>query len=167
MIFRSDVGIGSCSWVSSRNKTMQRWTARFLLLIMLVPAVGPLALARSAAPSPMHCMRRPLQSAPPAEPVMQCHHAAMSGERPQSADSPMHAASDAEASVRSLDCCCANHDCCRGVKTSEWASLTPTQLSFANSQIESAIVAPPVAITSTTSFGPDSARAPPRRQVRS
>jgi hypothetical protein len=151
--------------VGSRTKTMQRWTARFLLLIMLVPAVGPIALARVAPSSAMHCMRRPLQSAPTAAPVMQCHHGSMASE-PQSSGSPAPAASASEASVHSLDCCC-NHDCCRGVKTSGWASLTATQLPFANLRIEPATIAPLVAAASTTSLGPDSARAPPPRQVRS
>jgi hypothetical protein len=152
--------------VSSRIKTMQRWTARFLLLIMLVPAVGPIALARVADPSAMHCMRRPLQSAPTAEPVMHCHGGAMSNEGTQSAGSPTPFASSSAASVRSLDCCC-NHDCCRGVKTSEWASLSPAQQSFANLRIEPATIAPLVTATATTSLGPDSARAPPRRYIRS
>ena len=35
---------------------MFRWTARFLLLVMFAPVFGPLAQARTSAPT-MHCMR--------------------------------------------------------------------------------------------------------------
>jgi len=51
-----------------------RWTARFLLLVMLAPAFGPLALARAAQPEAMQCMRQSV-SERSEQPAMQCHHA--------------------------------------------------------------------------------------------
>jgi len=36
-----------------------RWTAKFLLLVMLAPAYSPLAMACAARPGAMHCMRHP------------------------------------------------------------------------------------------------------------
>jgi len=61
-----------------------RWTARFLLLVMVAPAFGPLALARVSQPEAPHCMRRPMSgqsaSGKSAQPAMQCHHGmAMAG----------------------------------------------------------------------------------------
>ena len=136
---------------------MWGWTARFLLLVMLVPAIGPLALARVAPPEAMHCMRRPLQTAAPAaEPAMHCHHAAAA------AGNAMPQAASSEASFCSLDCCCPNHDCCRGLKTSEWARPASNLLSLVTLLIEPALPAQMAARVSTAITGPDSARAPPR-----
>ncbi|MGA2004570.1 MAG: hypothetical protein ABSG70_14385 [Terriglobales bacterium] len=139
---------------------MQRWTARLLLLVMLVPAVGPVALARVAPAEGMHCMRRPLPEAPEAQPVMHCHHAAAQSAARQ--DTAPQGSGSADASVRSLDCCC-NHDCCgRTVKTSEWAQPAANHLSFVSLLIEPSRPAHIDTRASATLAGPDSARAPPR-----
>ena len=148
--------------------TMHRWTARFLLLVMLVPAFGPLALARVGAPAGMHCMRRPLAAEQDraAEPAMHCHHSAVQSagqSAPQAAESQTSAAAPA-ASLRSLDCCCGQHcDCCRNSKTSEWARPAATHLSVISVLIEPAPAAHFVTRPATLFTGPDSARAPPRR----
>ena len=57
---------------------MYRWTARFVLLVMLAPITGPLALASTAPPPMQCCVRRPLTTAPvpAAESTMPCHHGA-------------------------------------------------------------------------------------------
>jgi len=138
---------------------MHRWTARFLLLIMLVPAVGPLALARVASPRPMPCMRRPLAAAP----AMHCHHGA-SQSAPQTAESQASASPvSQETSFRSLDCCCGQHcDCCRNSKTSESARPASNHLSFVGLLMESALPAALASRVSAFFAGPDSARAPPR-----
>ena len=141
-----------------------RWTASFLLLVMLVPAFGPFAMARLAPPDGMHCMRRPLSDAPAAQPAMPCHHAAQEAKA-----APNDAAGNAapqisrrEASFRSVDCCCSNHDCCRGLKTSEWARPASNLLSVVRFPIEPAIPAQIALRVSAMLSGLDSARAPPR-----
>lgn len=119
---------------------------------MLVPAFGPVALAGSAAPEAMHCMRKPFQqTAQAAAPAMHCHHGLAHAPQPASA----------EASFSSLDCACQNHDCCRGLKTCEWARPASNSLSCASFLIEPALLAPIAARVSAVLTGPDSARAPP------
>jgi hypothetical protein len=130
---------------------MHRWTAGFLLLVMLVPGFTPLALARSAAPEAMHCMRQPLHGTmPAAEPAMPCHHGMVKTPKPPSS----------EASLRALNCC-QNHDCCRTLKTSERARPAASQFSFVRLLIEPALSA---LFTNQRSVDlpQDSARAPPR-----
>lgn len=141
-----------------------RWTARFLLLVMLVPAFGPFAMARLAPPEGMHCMRRPLSDAPAAEPAMHCHHAAQETETAQhsAAQNAAWQTSQPEATFRSLDCCCLNHDCCRGLKTSEWARPASNHFSFITFLIEPALPAQIATRISAMLTGLDSARAPPR-----
>jgi hypothetical protein len=130
-------------------KPMHRWIARFLLLAMLLPAFGPLALARTGRPEAMHCMRKPVQSA---QPAMQCHHGMV--------QTPAQKAP--ETSVRAFDCCCQNHDCCRGRKTSEWARPTSNLLSYISLLIEPAPASQLAAQRSSDLAGQDSTRAPPR-----
>jgi len=142
---------------------MHRWTATLLLLIMLVPAFGPVALAGSRPSGPMHCMRRPLQPTPTDEPAMHCHHGASQNAMSRNAGAQYPAAStpaDSETSFRSLDCCC-YHDCCRSPKTSEWARLASADLSFVSLQTEPVLAAPAASSASSPVSGPDSARAPP------
>ena len=132
---------------------MHRWTARFLLLAMLFPAFGPLALARADQPGAMHCMRKPLQPGAQAnQPAMHCHHAMAQSPAPETP----------EKSFRSLDCCCQNHDCCRGLKTSEWARPASNLLSTVSLLIEPAPVAQLAPHSSADPTGQDCTRAPPR-----
>lgn len=151
---------------------MHRWTARFLLLVMLVPAIGPLALGRVAPPGAMHCMRRPLLAAAvasSAQPAMHCHQAAQETEAAQNGAAQNGALqtsrpASSETSFRSLDCCCCNRDCCcRGLKTSEWARPATNHLSFVSLLIEPAVPTLVTASASAVLTGPDSARAPPRQ----
>jgi len=93
---------------------MQRWIARFLVLVMVVPAFGPLAMARASEAMGPHCSRQP------ARPAMQCHQG-MAMAMPMSS-----APSSPETSFQSVDSCCQNHDCCRGLATPQWAQA-PSQ----------------------------------------
>jgi len=129
-----------------------RWTARFLLLVMLAPAFGPLALARGAQPEATHCMRQPM-SVQSAQPAMQCHHA-MAHAKPPESDS-------LEASFQATANCCQSHCCC-GATTSEWARQPSSLLPFVNLLIEHAQTAQRTARFSIDISGYDSARAPPR-----
>jgi len=120
---------------------------------MLFPAFGPLALARADQPGAMHCMRKPLQPGAQAnQPAMHCHHAMAQSPAPETP----------EKSFRSLDCCCQNHDCCRGLKTSEWARPASNLLSTVSLLIEPAPVAQLAPHSSADPTGQDCTRAPPR-----
>jgi len=123
-----------------------------LLLVMLAPAFGPLAMARAAQPGAMHCMRQPV-SGHPAQPAMQCHHAmAQSKPQPQSS----------EASFQAVANCCLNHDCCCRAATLEWAQPASSLLSFLSLLIEPARASQSTILLSSDISGQDSARAPPR-----
>jgi hypothetical protein len=124
---------------------MHRWTAKLLLLVTLVPAFGPLALARASQSESPHCARRM------AKPAMQCHPGmAMAPERQSS-----------EVSFRAFDNCCLNHDCCRGLKTSEWARPASNLLSCVRLRLEHAPVSRGEVLVSANFSKHDSARAPP------
>ncbi|HTZ31847.1 MAG TPA: hypothetical protein VLT90_15320 [Terriglobales bacterium] len=84
---------------------MHRWTAKLLVLVMLVPAFGPLALARASQSMGSHCQRQA------ARPAMECHHGVAMAPEPQSP----------EASFRAINRCCDDHACCRGLATLRWA----------------------------------------------
>jgi hypothetical protein len=136
-----------------------------LLLVMLVPAFGPLAMANLPPMEGMHCMRRRLSDAPAAAAVMHCHHGASPAGAAENSESPESAAAP-ETSFRSLDCCCNHCDygcCCRIPKTSEWATPVTFQLSSVSPLIELVSSAPFTDRDSLLLVGPDSARAPPRR----
>ncbi len=140
-----------------------RMTAGVLLLVMLVPAFGPFAMASLAPAEGIHCMRRQLRYARAAARPTRCHVAGH-GHVPQDSES-QNSSTSTEASLRSLDCCC-NHCnyncCCRLPKISEWAQPVTFQLSSVSLLIE---LASPVPFTDRVSpilIGPDSARAPPR-----
>jgi hypothetical protein len=133
---------------------VSRWTARFLLLVMLAPAFGPLAMACSAQPATMHCMRQSSSSpAHAALPAMPCHHAMAESKGPQPESS--------ETSFQADDKCCQNHCCC-GATTSEWAQPASNLLSFLSLLVEPAQTSRDSATQSTDIFGYFSARAPPR-----
>ena len=143
---------------------VSRWTARVLLLVMLAPAFGPLAMAGSAQPASMHCMRQSLSlslssssssssSAHATLPAMPCHHAMTESKGPQPESS--------ETSLQADDKCCQNHCCC-GATTSEWAQPASSLLSSFRLLIESSRPAQSVTLHSSDISGHDSARAPPR-----
>jgi hypothetical protein len=134
-----------------------RWTARFLLLVMLVPAFEPLGMARTGQREAMHCMRQ-TASARPAQPAMQCHHA-MAQPRPPQSDSSQ--AESSEAFIQAVNNCCQDHSCCC-VTTSEWARPASSLLSFLTLPVEPSLPAQSAVLPSSDIAGQDSARAPPR-----
>jgi hypothetical protein len=142
------------------RSAMHRWTARFALLVMLVPVVGPLALASVDPIDGMHCMRQPMVDAaasPAAVRAMQAMHC--HGMQSAAQDETLPAPS--QASVRSRDCCC-NHDCCRSVATSRWAQFASPRSSYVSLLIEPALTALVFLHASSPLIGSASARAPPR-----
>lgn len=129
-----------------------RWTARFLLLAMLVPVVGPLAMPCAALPQAMHYMRQPL-SGHPAQPAMHCHHAMAQPFRSEPSEASFQATSNE-------DCC--QHHCCCGAATSEWARPASSLPSFISLATEPARSSPNAVLPSSDIPRQDSARAPPR-----
>lgn len=129
---------------------MNRWTAKFLLLVMLVPSMLPFAFARTQELQAPHCARQ-MAKAP-----MPCHGMAMP-EDPTSASQP----SSGETSFHATDNCCANHNCCRGLKTSEWARPATSLLSSIALLVEHAPAIQPNAFASSDVSLLDTARAPP------
>ncbi|HTR23806.1 MAG TPA: hypothetical protein VMI10_07460 [Terriglobales bacterium] len=149
---------------------MHRWTARFLTLVMLVPFLGPAALARVASSPSMHCARMRMADAsapavpatPARQPAMHCHgmaqQPAANAEAPKAQSTPSHP----EASFTSRDCCCCDHNCCRSTATSGWAQPASRLSSLVNLTVESAARATSTVRLSAPLLGGDSARAPPR-----
>jgi hypothetical protein len=140
-----------------------RWIARVLLLVMLAPAFGPLAMASAAQPGAMHCMRQPV-SGHPAQPAMQCHHAMAQSKPPQPESSAGESSpgESSEASFQAVASCCLNHDCCCRVATLKWAHPAFGLLSFLSLLIEPARASQSTILLSSDVSGHDSARAPPR-----
>src|ERR1700741_4135301 len=90
----------NATWGSDSPDSMQRFTARFLLLIALVGTFVPLAMQGKAAPSRACCRRQA------------AHHCHESAE------------TNPNDSVASQTGCC-NHDCCHAVTSSQWAHPLP------------------------------------------
>jgi hypothetical protein len=127
--------------------TMYRWTARLLLLVVTLPAFGPMAMARLSPATGAHCLRQPAKPT-----VMPCHHdmTAMAGSAPA-------------AWLRAAENCCENHDCCiRGVTTRQWARPESARLSQFRLRADIAPAVSAATLISTNGFRQDSARAPPR-----
>ena len=149
---------------------VSHWTARFLVLVMLVSSFGPLTMACAAPPGAMHCMRKAV-SEPPAQPAMQCHHAMAQSKPPRPESSPVTSSPVKSSSVKSSEAsfqatddgnCCQNHCCC-GATTSGWAQPASNLLSCLGLPIEPARPAQGAALYARDISGDDSARAPPRR----
>ena len=138
---------------------VSRWAARFLLVVMLVPAFGPMAMACAVLPQARHCVRQSV-SAPAAQPAMHCHHA-MAQSKATQPESSLVESSDASFHAANDDDCCGRHCCC-GASTSEWAQPASNLLAFLNLIVEPAQAAPSTTPQSTDLSGLDSARAPPR-----
>jgi hypothetical protein len=137
-----------------RISHMSQWTARFLVLALIAPALGPMALASSTEPRTLHCLRQPVS----ARPAMPCHHGMAESKPTQLESSPIESPG---ASFQANNSCCQNHDCCR-IGTSEWAWLAFVLPSFNHPQIEQAGTFRNAALHSFDVFAQDSARAPPR-----
>jgi len=135
-----------------------------LLLVMLAPAFGPLAMARAAQPGAMHCLRQPVSGHPAPQPAMQCHHAMAESKPPQPESSAGESSpgESSEASFQALASCCLNHDCCCRAATLEWAHPASSLLSFLSLLIEPARASHSTILFSSDITGHDSARAPPR-----
>ncbi|MGA2357975.1 MAG: hypothetical protein ABSF66_03165 [Terriglobales bacterium] len=147
-----------------------RWTARFLVLVMLVSSFGPLTMACAAGPGALRCMRKPV-SGPPAQPAMPCHHAMARSKPAQSESSPVKSSPGKSSPGKSIETslqatndgdCCKNHCCC-GATTSEWAQPASNLLSWLSLLIEPARLTQSAALHASDISGHDSARAPPRR----
>jgi hypothetical protein len=151
-----ELGSGFGVWYAAQMRRL-RWTAGILLLVMLVPAFGPLAMACAARPEAAHCKRQAI-STHVVQPEMPCHHAMASPVAPQPESSEnLQVASFQAAS----DDCCSDHCCC-GALTSEWARPVSNLLSFVSLLSEPAQRSQHTAPQSVELFGYDSARAPPR-----
>ena len=156
---------------------VSRWVARILVLVMLAPGFGPIAMACSAQPEAMHCMRQSHSAARVAQPAMQCHHAmggSMMGGSMSMPAASMPAASQnesatgdsspssSEASFRAVDNCCQDHNCCCCMGTSEWAQPASGLPSSFRLLIEPVYLLRRVEYHSSEIESHDSARAPPR-----
>jgi hypothetical protein len=138
---------------------MFRWTARFLLLVMVAPAFGPMAMASIAWPETTHCARQSMAMAvPAAQPEMPCHHARAQTQSSSAAATPTESS---EAAFRAVDDCCQGHGCCRCATTAGWAQPVSGLLSFSHVPVEASRSAPGALLHSSDISGQDSARAPP------
>jgi len=125
---------------------MHRWIARLLVMVMLVPAFGPLAMARVSPSMGPHCQRQA------AKPAMPCHHGMTMAPEPSSS----------EPSFRALDSCCQNHACCRGIATLRWAKPAGQLSGHVELGAETVFFLPGLHVVPTLLSNRDSARAPPR-----
>ena len=124
---------------------MQRWIARLLLLVMLLPACAPLVLAHAPQAMAPHCMRQPGKMA------MHCHGMAM----PQ--------APSGETTLGAQQPCCENHDCCRRTLAApQWAEPQSALASLTSPASQRALPVLPSAAAQLDLFRRDAARAPPR-----
>ena len=132
------------------------------MLVMLAPAIGPMAMLCAARPQAMHCMRQPISgqalSGHPEQPPMHCHHAMAQSKPPQPESSQ---GESSEISFQAVDSCCQNHCCC-GATSSEWARSASGSLSLFYLLIESAHPAQSAVLYSSAISNQYSARAPPR-----
>ena len=102
----TDSGSGS---PLSFPENMNRWTAKFLLLVLLAGMCAPMAAAVSMPAA--HCVRRPVAAAMPVMPG--CHH----HEQATTAQSSRIALT-----VGSRQCC-EGHECCRSAVRSHSAQV--------------------------------------------
>ena len=118
---------------SSYPENMIRWTAKFLLLVLLAGPFAPMAAAYSMVPNPSdakmpadHCMRKPVAAAPMAG----CHHhAAATSVEP--ARIPL--------AIRS-DNCCDGHECCRSLARTLSANVGPRPIFTAIDRTEDQVL---------------------------
>jgi hypothetical protein len=132
------------AWIA--RHTMQRLTARFLLLFALVGTFVPLALAATAAPPHSCCLRKSAH---------QCHQ-------------PANAAADEsdqrdQRSIHGAGCC--NHDCCRAVTTSQSADPQPSSAPVYAPNVEGCIAAFHSNAPAAELLASQSTRAPPQVSI--
>ena len=126
---------------------MQRWITRLLVLVMVIPALGPLALSLVPEPQAPHCMRQQT-----AKPVMECHGGMTMTAAPPASNS----------SFGAVDSCCQNHGCCRGMTAPHWAQEASQVLSHHGPAGADVIVLSNSILPQSVLSNNDSARAPPR-----
>jgi hypothetical protein len=134
---------------------MIRWTAKFLLLVLLAGPFAPMAAAFSMAPMPAqaaipadHCMRKPAAAAPS---MPGCHHQA-GGAPTESAHTPL--------AVRSGNCC-DGHECCRSMVRSHSASVMARTILAAVDRADTNLPATHSSFPDLAFVGSHSVRGPP------
>lgn len=123
--------LGSDAPLFSFLENMSRWTAKFLLLVLLAGLLAPLATAVTA-PAP-HCVRKPLTTSTHAEGMAGCHQHA--------------AATPTQVKLGFVSRqCCTGHECCRSPVRSHWAQVNPSavfgQIDRANDHVATLRQAP-------------------------
>jgi hypothetical protein len=125
------------------DETMQRLTARFLLMFALVGTFVPLALAATAAPAHSCCLRKAAH---------QCHQPANA-----SADEPD------QRSIHGAGCC--SHDCGRAATTSQWADPQPSLTPVFAQNVEGCVATSHNQVLASELFASQSTRAPPQLSI--
>ena len=126
-------------WILLYEKSMQRLTARFLLLFAIVGAFVPLVLAAAAVPPHACCIRQAAH---------QCHGS--------------FAATDQRA-VRDTSCC--RQDCCRAVRTSDSAHPQPMLASVLTRHLNARILEFHAEASAADLLASQSPRAPPQVSI--
>jgi hypothetical protein len=125
----------------SLGNTMQRFTARLLLLFALAGTFVPLALAATAAPAHACCVRN----------THHCHSAGLHTDTSAQSD---------ELILHSAGCC--NHDCCRGVTLTHSAS-PQSNIALAAAELASQLIQTQTSDAPGARFSSSqSTRAPPQ-----
>jgi hypothetical protein len=112
---RIDVGDSSRGSFPLLLSTMQRLTARFLLLVLFAGMLAPLAAAASVPSQHEHCVRTPLAVQTQSTPS--CHHVAAEAHEP-SPSGPI-----SKNNLHSNPCC-TGHECCRPLARALWAQVS-------------------------------------------
>jgi hypothetical protein len=135
-------------------KNMIRWTAKFLLLVLLAGPFVPMAAAFSMAPptqaaiSADHCVRKPAAAAPS---MPGCHHHAAAAP-----SEPTHT----PLAVRSGNCC-DGHECCRSMVRSHSANVARRTIFAAVDRAETHVPAAHSSFPDLDLVGSHSVRGPP------
>jgi hypothetical protein len=113
---RIDVGDSSRGSFPLLLSTMQRLTARFLLLVLFAGTLAPLAAATSVPSQHEHCMRTPLDVRTQSTPS--CHHHVAAEAHEPSPSGPI-----SKNNLHSNPCC-TGHECCRPLARALWAQVS-------------------------------------------
>ena len=131
------------------------WTARFLVLVMIAPALGPMVLAHSTELSAPHCLRQRVS----ARPAMPCHHEMAES---KSTEPESNSLQSPETSFQANYSCCQNHDCCCRIGNSGSVWLASVLACSFRPLIGRSGPVKNTLSRSKDFFRQDSARAPPR-----
>jgi len=134
---------------------MIRWTAKFLLLVLIAGPFAPMAAAWSIAQAPSapasardHCLRKPVAASTP---VPRCHHHA-ADTAPEPTPVPL--------GVRSTNCC-DGHECCRSMVRSHSANIGPRPMFTAVDRAENHVPLPYTSFVNRDAVDSHSVRGPP------